>query len=286
MHSSKRAVLCFIAFCIATSVLLSLADSDVSKVEFDWAGADYSASKKVLGNVCELANIGNQARNDKVDLFHNYQGLYCDLFRHMRTAPVRMLEIGFGCGHHIHGSSAIMWNQYFKNLRYYSIDYADANNAAAVHKCVEDFETEHPDILHHIWFGDQANVTFLQDIVKTSPEKKFDIIIDDAGHQDSQTLPSFQYLWPMVSYGGYYIVEDLVEQRGFAKQIAKWTRMMSFGADTARHGPKANQSFFDALPKHIKYLGCAFQLCYFKKVEPPTHHRLPIIWGENNTVIP
>ncbi|RYG97820.1 class I SAM-dependent methyltransferase [archaeon] len=257
-----------------------------SAVERGWLASDISAPKKMLGHVCDLAGLGNNLESDKVNPYHNYQALYCDLFRHYRNSPVRMLEIGFGCGHNVHGSSALVWNKFFSQLKYYTVDYMDNTNAHTVQKCVKGFQISYPGIVQKVWLGDQSNVTFLQQIAKENPEKRFDIIIDDGGHEFWQIMPSLENLWPLVSYGGYYIVEDLQDNKEFAEQMAKWIYKFSMGESTARKGPVGDQKFTDVLPKHIKMLGCAFQICYFKKIEPPSHNSLPMIWGEDSTIVP
>jgi hypothetical protein len=61
---------------------------------------------------CHLKTLGNKYAVDKVDSSHRYQGLYCTLFEPIRHFSLDMLEIGFGCGHHVHGRSALMWNRY------------------------------------------------------------------------------------------------------------------------------------------------------------------------------
>jgi hypothetical protein len=37
---------------------------------------------------------------------------------------------------------------------------------------------------------------------------KFNLIVDDAGHNGIDTRKSFELLWPMVAKQGYYVVED------------------------------------------------------------------------------
>ncbi len=36
----------------------------------------------------------------------------------------------------------------------------------------------------------------------------FDLVVDDASHQGGPTRKSFEMLWPLVSPGGYYVIED------------------------------------------------------------------------------
>ena len=59
-------------------------------------------------NKCGLIRLGKVHGDDKF-VSHAFGDLYCETmapFRSSRT-PLRMLEIGFGCGHHNHGKSAL-----------------------------------------------------------------------------------------------------------------------------------------------------------------------------------
>ena len=58
-------------------------------------------------NTCQLMALGKEHEDDKF-YGHIFGDLYCETlipFRNSRT-KLRMLEIGFGCGHHNHGRSA------------------------------------------------------------------------------------------------------------------------------------------------------------------------------------
>ena len=54
--------------------------------------------------------------------------------------------------------------------------------------------------------GDQSDGIFLQDVA--TKHRPFDIIIDDGGHKMNQQIASFNALWPRLSDGGLYVVED------------------------------------------------------------------------------
>jgi hypothetical protein len=142
---------------------------------------------------------------------------------HDRTRNLKMLEIGFGCEHHVVGRSALVWKKYFEDIKYYGMDFFPwtepqfrDDNAT---KCVNNFQHEHPNITEKVWFGDQGNVSFLLEVAAeyakmsgagSSKEKAtWDIIIDDGGHYKELIETSFATLWQFVSPGGYYIVEDL-----------------------------------------------------------------------------
>lgn len=51
----------------------------------------------------------------------------------------------------------------------------------------------------------------------------FDLIIDDASHDGNLTAKTFAMLWPLISPGGYYVVEDwrvdLPDMLGFAGNL-------------------------------------------------------------------
>jgi len=133
-------------------------------------------------------------------------------------------EIGFGCGHYNHGTSAQMWKEYFNRYRspsqIFSIDFSPDKD---VKPCIINFLSQYPlgTIIDGAFIGDQTNKTFLESVV-SSTGGNFDIIIDDGGHTYTQVLTSFEFLWPHVNKGGYYIAEDLKTQgysSGFNKHI-------------------------------------------------------------------
>lgn len=60
-----------------------------------------------------------------------------------------------------------------------------------------------------VYIGDQANETFLGEVVLDWKKDKLDIIIDDGGHTMRQQQTSFAALWEIVAPGGLYVIEDL-----------------------------------------------------------------------------
>jgi len=102
--------------------------------------------------------------------------------------PINLLEIGIG-----QGGSLAMWRNYFKKGVIYGLDCRP--------EC-KDYEGERL----HILIGDQVDVGFLG---KIATDIHFDIIIDDGGHKMIEQLTSFNILFPALSDGGIYVVEDL-----------------------------------------------------------------------------
>lgn len=48
----------------------------------------------------------------------------------------------------------------------------------------------------------------LPSLLQEAGSAPFGLIVDDASHQGPQTRASFGMLWPLVSPGGYYVIED------------------------------------------------------------------------------
>lgn len=217
----------------------------------------------------DLVEAARKVNCDKFDENHMYQNLYCDSFHPIRHLPLRMLEIGFGCGHWkgVNGVSSLTWKGYFKSLKYYAIDYMPLSKATEMTECWNEFQLKHPNVVEKLWVGDQANTTFLAQVVNefraienTSIPAQFDIIIDDGGHFYGQMKASMMHLWPYISDGGMYVIEDLAADYHFSRVVAKWIEKLSFGEGYLDGG-----AFENFMPAGIKTITCAHQICMFRK---------------------
>jgi cephalosporin hydroxylase len=115
-----------------------------------------------------------------------YTHVYDELFSSFRANTV--LEIGI-----FQGASLFMWRDYFPLATIVGLDKKP---------------------MHHlesgsikIFCGDQANKSLLRGIVGIYGP--FDLIVDDGSHIVSDQLTSFEVLFPNVTPGGYYVIEDL-----------------------------------------------------------------------------
>lgn len=125
---------------------------------------------------------------------HNYTPIYDSFFNKIRHKKLNFLEIGF-----YQGSSARMWRDYFPHAEFYFIDID-----------LQWFITYGKDLhatcnLHVV---DQSNACRLQEFIKIVGSN-FDIIIDDGGHTMQQQITSFTSLFPYLTSGGIYVIEDL-----------------------------------------------------------------------------
>jgi len=107
----------------------------------------------------------------------------------LQGRDIRFLEIGI-----FKGGSIPMWTRFFGPGAH--MVFADIDPAC---RALGEAGT-------HIEIGDQSDPAFLAELAaKHGP---FDVIIDDGGHQMDQQITSFEGLWPHLSDGGLYIVED------------------------------------------------------------------------------
>lgn len=139
-------------------------------------------------NIKSLREIFDSS-NVSIHKWENYFEIYENYFKAFRNNEPKLLEIGVQ-----YGGSLKMWDEYFHNAKIYGIDInPDCKNLAKNNIDIQ--------------IGSQNDKAFLKryaDYVKS-----LDIIIDDGGHTMEQQLNTFKILFPILSDGGIYIVEDI-----------------------------------------------------------------------------
>jgi Methyltransferase domain len=131
-------------------------------------------------------------RNDGhlIDKWMHYFGIYERHFDPFRRSGARLLEIGIS-----HGGSLQMWRSYLG--RRATIVGVDIEPRVA--------SLAEPGIDIHV--GSQSDPEFLRGLIDRYGG--FDIVIDDGSHWFADQRVSFDVLWPAVSEGGVYLVEDV-----------------------------------------------------------------------------
>ena len=131
-----RFVVCWIGVLLLTVI---------SKGVESWNDTDAQQHRRLRGNRfvsaprftyrdvpnCRLIALGEEYKDDKFVGVHTFGNLYCEVlrdFRRTRGRKLRMLEIGFGCGHVNHGASAQVWKKFFTEnngpgLQLYEVEY-------------------------------------------------------------------------------------------------------------------------------------------------------------------
>jgi len=141
--------------------------------------------------------LGHRGRH--VDKWAHYLGAYEEQLGPFRRGfpnrdgslrPLRILEIGV-----YKGGSLQLWRRYFGAQA--SVWGIDADPACSA---IDD-----PDL--EIRIGSQQDRRFLEGVVDEMGG--VDVVIDDGSHQADHQRASFEVLFPLLSEGGIYAVEDL-----------------------------------------------------------------------------
>lgn len=141
-----------------------------------------------------LKDLAIKYGTDKIDSNHTYNNIsYIDIYdkymKDRRNTVKKFLEIGVR-----DGQSVKMWKDYFPNAIIYGID-------------IDPSCKKYEDDRIKIMIGDQNDDSFLKKIKKEVGE--IDILLDDGSHINDHQIKTFNYLYPLVSKNGLFIIEDL-----------------------------------------------------------------------------
>ncbi|MDO9024817.1 Wzt carbohydrate-binding domain-containing protein [Zwartia sp.] len=117
---------------------------------------------------------------------------YDRYFSGLKDKPLRLLEIGVQAG-----GSLEIWARYFKNAK--TIVGCDIDPTCSA--------LRHQDPRIKVLIGDINSPQTLESLSQLAPA--LDIIIDDGSHQSTDIICSFIQLFPRLTPGGIYVVEDL-----------------------------------------------------------------------------
>ena len=147
-------------------------------------------------------SLAKRAGTDKITT-HKYDKIYEMWLAPWRHEAVNFLEIGLGCDmSYGPGKSLSLWEEYFTH-RDARVSFLEVDGA-----CVKNHDIK----LRNgtIFVGSQEDESALQNIAAEGHSfGGYDVIVDDGGHTMKQQLTSLKVLWPAVSSGGLYVIEDL-----------------------------------------------------------------------------
>ena len=125
---------------------------------------------------------------------HSYLPVYEEILAPYRKTAKNILEIGL-----MSGESLRMWDEYFTG-EVFGIDCSikPIDGKADLTKAIEDGL--------YISIGDATNP---DDIERFYKGLKFDVVVEDAGHDINQQLMINRVLSPYMNEGGIYIIEDV-----------------------------------------------------------------------------
>lgn len=134
---------------------------------------------------------------------HSYHYVYGNLFPHLKTKDINLLEIGIWRGH-----SLLLWENYFPNAKIWGTDIGrtvQQNPCSQQPDFGNDCDSEHERIT--MIFGDSTDSKFVNDFFDNNDF--FDIIVDDGSHLIVDQVNTLKNFWSKLKVGGYYIIEDI-----------------------------------------------------------------------------
>ena len=136
----------------------------------------------------DVTAISEKYDTDKHKGEFPHSKMYDTLFAPLRDKPISLLEIGIN-----RGGSVRLWEEYFSEASIYAIDVRQRCKREASDRTTVDMV-------------DQSNAAALRAYAEKRGD--FDIIIDDGSHMTGHQILTFETLWPHLTPGGIYVVED------------------------------------------------------------------------------
>jgi hypothetical protein len=160
---------------------------------------------------------------------HAYADHYERHLGHLRDSPIVLLEIGVGgyTDPSSGGESLRMWKAFFPRARVIGVDVHDKQALAE----------DRIEIVQ----GDQGDATFLERLGRT--RGPFDVVIDDGSHVNAHVVGSFLGLFPHLTAGAIYAIEDL--------QTSYWER--GYGGSSRGDRAATSMSFLKGLVDGLNY---------------------------------
>jgi cephalosporin hydroxylase len=115
--------------------------------------------------------------------------------------PSSILELGLW-----DGGSLVFWNELLHPLKIVGVDLADRTDKPSFRSYVQSRGLENRVVT--FWQTDQADKKRLRELVTSEFQGRLDLVIDDCSHIYAPTKASFEALFPLLTPGGWYFVED------------------------------------------------------------------------------
>lgn len=127
--------------------------------------------------------------------YHDYTPNYYKVLKHLRGAPIKMMEIGVGgYGDSDRGGQSLeVWRDFFPLGSITGIDIQEKTMDLGPRVAILQ--------------GSQVDEAFLREV--EAMRGPFEVVLDDGSHQNEHVIQSFGMLFPALKAGGIYIVEDV-----------------------------------------------------------------------------
>lgn len=134
-----------------------------------------------------LDEVANKHGADKGSAGHDFMKRYAPFLEPLRDKPLNLLECGIEFG-----KSARMWLEAFPLAQIYGVDIKNEHGIQ--------------DDSFHFCIGDQRNADFWEQWKNESP--MITVAVDDSCHYASASKVMFEAIWPHLTAGGLYAIED------------------------------------------------------------------------------
>ena len=122
---------------------------------------------------------------------HDYAKHYDNIFINLRNKVKNICEIGV-----MSGASTAALYYYFPKSTIFALDIN-----------FQRFNIRSKRIIKKV--VDQSNPVSLNNFIKKTKNRLFDIIVDDGSHVDNHIILTFEKLFPQLKKKGYYVIEDI-----------------------------------------------------------------------------
>jgi len=138
----------------------------------------------------DLLKIFSENSGPLVHKWHHYIPIYSRYFSRFRATKVRFLEIGVS-----KGGSLTMWRKYLgEDAIIFGID-------------IDPDCAQYDNISGNVRIGSQIDEVFLKSVIEEMGG--VDIILDDVSHHMNHIPKTLNFLYPLLSENGIYMIEDL-----------------------------------------------------------------------------
>jgi hypothetical protein len=135
--------------------------------------------------------------------YHKYTYVYEALLNKKRFSVKSLLEIGAA-----QGASHRAFRDFFPVAKIFGLDI----NPESILK--------EPRI--DVIIGNSSDVEPFLQLKEINGNNNFDIVVDDGSHNPADQIRSFEILWPMLSEGGLYIIEDVFDEEYIKNELSKF----------------------------------------------------------------
>jgi len=174
---------------------------------------DSSSCRTTLCDLCVQAGTDKSPYTTNGGHRHPYTAPYSLLFEPLRNKPIKFAEIGI-----FRGSSILVWRYFFPRARIYGFDNDIPSMEYVRTKDLPGVTLDYMDATK----AESMESVFTK---YTADGELFDVILDDALHDEAQQTITIMTCLSKLKQGGLLIIEDIFRERSEQPYIDAMTQM-------------------------------------------------------------